>query len=513
MSVLRFTAVVAAVALSAGGLLAPVVGEGTGVASTGAADAVSSARLRVAEAERLHGPGAPETAAALARLDVALQANPGLNLSEGTACARRVVAIREAWPGPEARDLATSLESLAIWLWHAGDYATEEPIVERALALRERQEPSDDQGIGLDLHLLSDLRRIEGDYGRALLLRDRSAVYFERCCGPVNVHSGVHYHYRAVILAAIGDLAGAVPSAQKAVDIRARLSPGGDADLARSLNLLGGLLVDSGELARAEPLLERARSLWERYGRPDRTDAALAMATLSRLFAARHDWDRAAGLLTQVVEIRVAAFGPDDPLVAVTVSRLGAIERRRGHLPEARSLLRRALDLQNGGPRSSYPEWASTLREQALLDAQDGRLEAALAGALASERLTRDYFRASSLGLSEREALAQARTRVGGLDVAWESALASRIAERWTAGRLRRSSTKRSARGRSSWTLWSRGGRCSHGTKMTRRRSRSNPSPARSGACRTWSWTAMTPRSSWRARRRKPRARSGTSPR
>jgi CHAT domain-containing protein/tetratricopeptide (TPR) repeat protein len=387
-----------------------------------------SARVRWHEAERLHGADSPEAGAALSDLARLLQRRHGENLAEGTDLARRALAITESHYGAEHAEVASALEGLAMWLWYSGDYLGERLVVERALSLREHAAPPDDAGIARDLHFLSDIYRVEGDYGRALQYRERAGNLVERLFGPDGEPMAVHLHYLAVIQASIGDQSAAIANAQRAVDIREKAPSPMDSTLARSLNLLGGLLVDTGELGRAEPALDRARALWEAAGSADQTDAALALTNLGRLFAARHDDARAAGVFERVAAIRSAAFGADHPLVAQADAQLGAAQRRLGNRAAARSSLRRALDIQQKRSVPSFPEWAQALREQALLDASDGRVDVALREALDVERLTREHFRVSALGLSEREALTQARSRVGGLDLAWTwaSELASR---------------------------------------------------------------------------------------
>lgn len=387
-----------------------------------------SARVRWHDAERLHGADSPEAGAALSDLARLLQRRHGENLAEGTDLARRALAIMESHYGAEHAEVASALEGLAMWLWYSGDYLGERLIVERALSLREHAAPPDDAGIARDLHFLSDIYRVEGDYGRALQYRERAGNLIERLFGPDGELMAVHLHYLAVIQAAIGDQTAAIANAQRAVDIREEAPSPMDSSLARSLNLLGGLLVDAGELSRAEPVLDRARALWEASGSADQTDAMFALMNLGKLYAARHDDARAAGVFERVAAIRSAAFGPRHPLVAQAVAQLGAAQRRLGNRTAARASLRRALDVQEKRSVPSYPEWAQTLRELALLDGSDGRVDVAMKEALEVERVTREHFGVSSIGLSEREALRQARSRIGGLDLAWSWAaqLASR---------------------------------------------------------------------------------------
>src|SRR5262249_29154048 len=160
--------------------------------------------------------------------------------------------------------------------------------------------------------------------------------------GPASEPMALHLHCLAMIQAAIGDRSVAIANAQRAVAIRERVLLPTDPSLARSLNLLGSFLVDAGELSRAEPVLERARAIWEAAGSA-RSDAALALANLGRLFAARHDDARAAGVFERIAAIRSAEFGADHPLVAQALAQLGAAQRRLGNRNAARISLRGAL--------------------------------------------------------------------------------------------------------------------------------------------------------------------------
>jgi CHAT domain-containing protein len=405
---------IAAVALSAG------------IAVVGTSDrmpalpplTVDEARATLAEIELAHGPEAPETIDALERLSIALRiAAPSLHAAEGMESARRVVALREAQHGPRSEEVAEALDLLAMWHWDLGLYEAERPLVVRALAIRRDNGFRSERGIARDLHMLSDISRVEGDFGEALALREQARPFIEKTHTAMSDQMALHYHYLAVIQASIGEREAALENAQRAVAIRERVLTPMDPALARSLNLVGERLVDVGDTARAEPVLERALSIWEQSKAS--LDIALALENLGRLHAARRDWSRAADQLNRVVQIRLAAFGPDHPLVARSLADLGAVQRRRGDFAGARESLGRALAVQDGSRRASYPDWASTLRELALLDGSEGRLDAALAGALETQRLTREYFRASSVGLSEREALAQARARAGGAGLAW----------------------------------------------------------------------------------------------
>lgn len=382
-------------------------------------DAVREARARLQEAERRHGADGLEVAEELSRLHALLQSSPLENAAEGTALARRALAITEAHYGPDDERTADMLEDVGWWLYLTRDFKNERPVMERALRIRERAQPLNEYRLAGDLHFLAEICNIEGDYGCALQLFERAAPLWERACGPRSDCMAHHLLRVGRVQLGLGHHEAAMDLTSRAVDIYEEILPTRDPDLPRSLNLLGRLLTDVGDLDRAEAVLERARSIWEVSGPSYRTDTAEVLRTLGRLADRRGDLPGAIALYRRVVKLRSAALGPSHPLVGLTLAELGALERRHGDLVAARASLSRALDLLEKNELRAYPSWAKALREQALLDGDEGRLAVALGEALDAERISREHFRAAAVGLSERDTLDQARERIAGLGLAW----------------------------------------------------------------------------------------------
>ena len=386
-------------------------------------ETMGAVRARLHEAELRHGPQSPQAGDLLLELSGLLHANPK-NLAEGTELARRALDIRERLDGPDSPRTADALDLLALWLWHGRAYQEERPLVERALRIRQHTQPVSEAKLAVDLHFLADLAFVEGDYGRARQLQEQVGPLWVRVSGPRSLLMATHLQRYAQVLDAIGDHASALSQVSRAIDIREAVGSPIDAELARSLNLLGRLCLETGALDRAEVALERARGIWEISGSPDRTDLAQVLRSLAQLAAARGDDARAVQLYRRVAEIRSAALGERDALMVPTLTELGAQERRSGLLVAARVSLRRALEIQEEVPDEESPPLPRLARELALLDRSEGALQPALEEALQAESLSREQFRKSALGLSEREALAQGRERVRGLDLAWDLAAA-----------------------------------------------------------------------------------------
>jgi tetratricopeptide (TPR) repeat protein len=100
----------------------------------------------------------------------------GLNLrdarkyEEALLIVERSREIRERVLGPEHRDLADALNSLATLYWRKGEYAKAEPLYERALVIREKVLGPEHPEVGAVLHNIANVCADTGNYAKAELL-------------------------------------------------------------------------------------------------------------------------------------------------------------------------------------------------------------------------------------------------------------------------------------------------------------------------------------------------------
>jgi len=76
------------------------------------------------------------------------------------------------------------------------------------------------------------------------------------------------------------------------------------------------------------------------------------------------------------VAIKEAAYGPDHPRVAITLTNLGDVQRQLGELPAARTTLERALAIAEAAYGPDHPEVAIPLTNLGLVqrELRDSRL-------------------------------------------------------------------------------------------------------------------------------------------
>jgi eukaryotic-like serine/threonine-protein kinase len=113
--------------------------------------------------------------------------------------------------------------------------------------------------------------------------------------------------------------------------------------MAQSLNDLGGVLRDKGDLAAAAPLLEEALAMRRRLLGPEHKDVAETLHHLSELYDIRGDRGRFEPLTREALAIRRKALGDDHRDTLSSLNNLGVFLLHEGDPAEAEPLLRQCL--------------------------------------------------------------------------------------------------------------------------------------------------------------------------
>ncbi len=114
---------------------------------------------------------------------------------------------------------------------------------------------------------------------------------------------------------------------------------------ARSLNNLGALEHEAGDLARAERLYRLALAMRRRLGE-DEEDVAKVVSNLASILLHRGELDEAEELYRRMLEIRVRVYGPGHEDVATTLRSLGTLMYLQSDFAAAEPLLRRSLAIR-----------------------------------------------------------------------------------------------------------------------------------------------------------------------
>jgi tetratricopeptide (TPR) repeat protein len=254
----------------------------------------------------------------------------------------RALAIREKVLGPEHSATATSLNSLALLLHDQGDPAAARPLYERALAIREKVLGPEHPDTATSLSNLARLLETQGDLAAARPLFERALAIGEKVFGPDHPETATTLNNLATLLRVQGDLAAARPLYERALAIDEKVLGPEHPNTAASLNNLAVLLRAQGDLAAARPLFERALAIDEKVFGPDHPETATTLNNLAWLLRTQSEL-AARPLLERVLAIREKVLGPEHPATAMSLNNLASLLHDQGDPAGARPLFERAL--------------------------------------------------------------------------------------------------------------------------------------------------------------------------
>ena len=286
------------------------------------------------------------------------------------ALLREAIEIQRAAYGEESLDLARSLDQLGITLSNQARYDEAEPLLREALAMFRRLVPS---GLNADLDdSLNDLAVFlyeAGEYAEAEHLFRESLEINRRLLGNEHRDVASALNNLAFVLQDKGELEAAEQFYTQALQIR--LDKLGDAHpaTAQSLNNLAFLYHDQG---KTDLTLEFSRRALETYRRAhpggDHPDVAYGLQNLAGWLVEEGNYAEAEPLLEEALAINQRVFPSDHPEVAITQSGMAVLLLATDRAAEALDLAKAAGDTLAAalGPEHWRTAWAHALEGAAL---------------------------------------------------------------------------------------------------------------------------------------------------
>jgi CHAT domain-containing protein/Tfp pilus assembly protein PilF len=310
------------------------------------------------EGRQLHAEGV--------RLDRAAKYDEALPVME------RALAIREKTLGPEDPLVAEALNSLANLHIAKGDYVKAESLVQRALAIREKVLFAEHPDIAVSLTSAAVLYWRTGDYAKAEPLNQRVLAIREKVLGPEHASVAAPLNNLANLYWTKGDYAKAEPLYQRALAIWEKALGLEHPNVAMSLNNLANLYRNKGDFTKAEPLYQRALAIREKAQGPEHPDLAAPLNNLANVYRAKGEYARAEPLFRRALAISERALGPEHASVAIYVNNLADLYRDQGDSARAEPLFQRALAISERALGPEHANVAAALNNLALLDSDKG---------------------------------------------------------------------------------------------------------------------------------------------
>jgi tetratricopeptide (TPR) repeat protein len=148
--------------------------------------------------------------------------------------------------------------------------------------------------------------------------------------------------------------------------------------VAQSLNDLGVLLREKGNLTAASATLEQALGMRQRLLGREHADVAVTLVELGRAYVDQNLEDRAEPLFRTALAIRRKVLGEWHRNTATSLSDLGRLLFDRGNLAEAEPLLRQCLAITRRVLPGDHPELATALSNVARIEQDRGNHAAAI---------------------------------------------------------------------------------------------------------------------------------------
>jgi tetratricopeptide (TPR) repeat protein/transcriptional regulator with XRE-family HTH domain len=289
-------------------------------------------------------------------------------LSHALMCVKWTLVLEQKEP-----DGIRLLDTTGRYLYERAQYKEAEPLLQRALSIREEHLGTTHPDTAASLNNLAQLYRAQGRYPEAELLLQRALFIRKERLEPAHPNTATNLNNLALLYRVQGRYAEAEPLLQRALSIREEHLGATHPDTAASLNNLALLYETQGRYAEAEPLLQQAlRIVEERLGATHPYTAA-SLNNLAQLYQTQGRYAEAESLLQRALSIREEHLGATHPDTAASLNNLALLYRVQGRYAEAEPLLQRALSIREEHLGATHPDTATNLNNLAQLYQTQGR--------------------------------------------------------------------------------------------------------------------------------------------
>lgn len=292
--------------------------------------------------------------------------NMGL-LEEAEPLLERALAIREEVLGPNHLNVAASLERLAAHRKERGSFAEAERLLQRAIAIREMHLGPNHPDVARGLAELGGDYAQQGRYADAEAVLRRALTINERALSPNDPELLPILNNLGILLWQEQKYAEAQPYFERSLAMREEALGPDHPRVATGHNNLGGLYFRLERYQEAERAYERALAIWEKVLEPNHPDIAKALNNLAEVYWVQGRYAESERYFRRALQIKEEAFTENHPSVAVSLHGLANLYRDQGRFQEAEPLYRRALAIRRSSLEPDDPDIVETLTDYAQM--------------------------------------------------------------------------------------------------------------------------------------------------
>jgi len=314
--------------------------------------------------------GQPELQAEMLALLGDIHGSLGL-YDEAQPLLERALAARQRLHGAASLEVATSLTALGELRVHKGDYAEAERTLRTALVILERRRPEGAE-LALALDWLGSALNEQGDHDGARRALERALALQRRLYG--HEHLQIAWSLNSLGHAHLykGETRQAEASYREALAMRRKLLSDDDPRVLDDVASLATALFQQGDYVGAEALYREALGSQRRALGDEHPETLSTLIDLAVVLNARGDAAGAERLYRDALAGE-RKLGPDPPLLGAALKGLARSLSALGRLAEAQPLLQEALasERRRFGPEHMYV--AQSLNELGMLARLRGR--------------------------------------------------------------------------------------------------------------------------------------------
>lgn len=286
--------------------------------------------------------------------------------SEAIPRAQRLLANFEKSFGPDHRDVAASLNNLALLYGNQGRDTEAEPLYRRSLAIMEKAFGPDSAEVGAGLSNLAALYQRQGRTTDAEPLFKRSLAIREKAPGRDHPDVAQSLNNLATHYEKQDRHADSEPLFRRALVIYEKAAGPGHPAVATVLNNLGQVAKVQSRYAEAEPLVKRSLAIREKVLGPDHPDVARSLNNLADLYERQGRYAEAEPLFERALAVRERAVGPDHPDTATSTNNLASFYQTEGRPADALPLVQRLIASGRAQLRAALPVLADAQRQRLI---------------------------------------------------------------------------------------------------------------------------------------------------
>lgn len=293
---------------------------------------------------RLFGPDSREAAETLQTLAEIASDKGDLELAGKDY--ERVLAIWTKLDGRDNEKTAEVIDDIGELRWQLGDFNGAKQRYLEAIDICNRiKGPKNWQ----TLDAQNDLQVVladQSDYAPAEALARKVLATEIQVFGPTNPIVGITLNNLGYILAQTAQYRESEAVFKRALDLRLKVDGAEHPAVALSFSNLGWLARELGHYQEAQSLGERALAMAMKLVGPKSLDTTACQGQLGLTMLAKGDLPRARQLLGTSLATRLALGNPNNPELADNLDRMGQLELAASNLAAARHDIQRGLDIR-----------------------------------------------------------------------------------------------------------------------------------------------------------------------